>query len=70
MRAYSCKLHPHIIIYDNIQSYADVHGSIIHSIERQVSACKKIEARRKQEEWIVCNYPEPTRQGELNLFAA
>ena len=53
---------------DNIQSYADLHGWIIHAIERQVSACKKIEARRKQEEWIVCNYPEPTQPVELNLF--
>ncbi|MEA4916303.1 DNA adenine methylase [Proteiniphilum sp.] len=55
---------------DNIHSYADRFGWIIHTVERQLSASKKIESRRKQEEWIVCNYPEPTRQGELNLFAA
>lgn len=53
---------------DTIHSYAGENGWIIHSIERQVTASKKIEARRKQEEWIVCNYPEPIRQGELIFF--
>lgn len=52
-----------------IYSYADRCGWIIHTVERQLSASKKVEAHCKQEEWIVCNYPEPTRQGELNLFA-
>ena len=52
---------------DNIQLYAEQNGWVIHSVERQISACK--ENRRKQEEWIVCNYPEPARQSEFNLFA-
>ncbi|KAA6323231.1 Modification methylase DpnIIA [termite gut metagenome] len=41
---------------DNIiQQYADKTGWIIHKVVRQVSACKA-ESRRKQEEWMICNY--------------
>jgi DNA adenine methylase len=46
-----------LTMYPNevIQDYVDRNGWIIHKIERQVSACRK-EYRRKQEEWMVCNY--------------
>lgn len=40
---------------DTIKRYADHNGWHIHTIERQVSACKA-ENRRKQEEWMVVNY--------------
>lgn len=40
-----------------IEEYANRHGWIIHSIERTISASKT--NRRKQEEWIVCNYSFP-----------
>ena len=45
----------------NIERYATEHGWHIHRIERTISASKT--SRRKQEEWIVCNYEleqEPT----------
>lgn len=44
-------MYPHT----TIQKYADKYGWFIHKVDRQVSACKT-EARRRQEEWIVCNY--------------
>ncbi|KAA6312990.1 Modification methylase DpnIIA [termite gut metagenome] len=40
---------------DVIRQYADKAGWVIHKVERQVSACKA-ESRRKQEEWMICNY--------------
>ena len=40
---------------DTVKGYAEHNSWVIHAIERQVSACKK-EARRRQEEWMVCNY--------------
>ena len=46
---------------DNIERYAIEHGWHIHRIERTISASKT--SRRKQEEWMVCNYvkvEEPT----------
>ena len=45
----------------NIERYATEHGWHIHRIERTISASKT--SRRKQEEWMVCNYEleqEPT----------
>lgn len=39
---------------DNIERYATEHGWTIHPIERTISASKT--TRRKQEEWIICNY--------------
>lgn len=44
-------MYPH----GTIKEYADRLGWKIHVVDRQVSACK-IEYRRRQEEWIVCNY--------------
>lgn len=41
---------------DAIAAFAKKHKWKIHRIERQVTAAKKIDTRRKQEEWIVCNY--------------
>lgn len=38
-----------------IKEFADRHGWVIHRIERNITACKAA-SRRKQEEWIVCNY--------------
>jgi DNA adenine methylase len=52
---------------ETIRSYAYEHGWVIHSVDRQISACLA-ESRRKQEEWMVCNYEQPTQQ-TLNLFA-
>lgn len=49
--------------YDAIQAYAARHGWTIHKIERTISASKQ--SRRKQEEWIVCNYAAPS---ERTLF--
>lgn len=37
-----------------IEEYANKNGWIIHRIERTISAANK--TRRKQEEWIICNY--------------
>lgn len=49
--------------YDPIEQYAERNGWIIHRIERTISASKT--SRRKQEEWIVCNYQE---QSQIALF--
>ena len=43
--------------YEPIERFAEKNGWIIHRIERTISASKT--ARRKQEEWMVCNYPNP-----------
>lgn len=40
---------------DLIQEFANRFGWIIHRVERQISACKA-ESRRRQEEWMICNY--------------
>ncbi len=37
-----------------IEEYANKNGWIIHRIERTISVANK--TRRKQEEWIICNY--------------
>ncbi len=46
-----------------IEQYATEHGWIIHRIERVISAAKTV--RRKQEEWMVCNYEEINQQVSL-----
>lgn len=50
--------------YDEIEEYANRHGWIIHRIERTISASKT--SRRKQEEWMVCNYQ--ASEGVRSLF--
>lgn len=47
----------------NIERYATEHGWHIHRIERTISASKT--SRRKQEEWMVCNY---VKEEEPTLF--
>ena len=46
-----------LTMYPNeaIQQYAVNNNWIIHKVERQISACRA-ESRRRQEEWMVCNY--------------
>lgn len=51
---------------DTIEAYATRHNWTIHRITRTISAAKSTIARRKQEEWIICNYPAPQQQ--LQLF--
>ena len=46
--------------YEPIERYADRNGWIIHRVERTISASKT--NRRKQEEWMVCNYREQHQQ--------
>lgn len=48
-----------------IEQYADKNGWIIHRIERTISASKT--SRRKQEEWMICNYPAP-HDTQVSLF--
>lgn len=48
-----------------IEQYADKNGWIIHRIERTISASKT--SRRKQEEWMICNYPAP-HGTQVSLF--
>ena len=48
-----------------IEEYAIRHGWKIHRIERTISASKT--NRRKQEEWIVCNYNSP-KEAQKTLF--
>lgn len=50
---------------DAIQKAVEQHGWIIHRVERVISASKT--NRRRQEEWMVCNYSE-NRQSELFLL--
>jgi DNA adenine methylase len=40
---------------DTVREYANRHNWAIHAVDRQVSACKAAN-RRRQEEWMVCNY--------------
>lgn len=47
-----------------IEEYANKSGWTIHRIERTISASKT--SRRKQEEWMVCNYS--TRGNQATLF--
>jgi DNA adenine methylase len=49
--------------YEPIQKAADKFGWVIHPVERTISASKV--NRRKQEEWIVCNYKHNI---DLKLF--
>lgn len=51
---------------DDIARYIECKGWVLHRIERTISASKTMEGRRKQQEWIVCNYAAP--QPELTLF--
>ena len=46
-----------------IDRYARKNGWIIHRIERTISASKS--NRRRQEEWMVCNYEE---RAQASLF--
>lgn len=48
-----------------IEDYARQNGWIIHRIERTISASKT--SRRKQEEWMVCNY-EKVGHKQTSLF--
>ena len=50
--------------FDMIDRYAQRNGWVIHRIERTISASKS--SRRRQEEWMVCNYEERA-QGSLFL---
>ena len=49
--------------HDKIAEFANNNGWITHTIERTISASKV--NRRKQEEWIVCNYEEEEKQPTL-----
>lgn len=50
--------------YDPIEEFAQNNGWVIHSVERTISASKS--SRRKQEEWMVCNYHDiGHKQGSL-----
>lgn len=51
---------------DIIEDYAKGNNWVIHRIERTISASKEADGRRKQEEWMICNYTAP--QSELGLF--
>jgi DNA adenine methylase len=46
-----------LTMYPNqtIEDYIGRNGWTLHRIDRQVTACKK-DYRRRQEEWLVCNY--------------
>ncbi len=48
---------------DTIAAYADRNGWTIHRIERTISASK--DSRRRQEEWMVCNYQPENRSQTL-----
>ena len=41
---------------DVVKGFSDKNGWVIHAVERQISACTA-KHRRRQEEWMVCNYP-------------
>lgn len=49
--------------YPAIEEAAAQHNWIIHRVERTISASKT--TRRKQEEWMVCNYPPPNTARSL-----
>ena len=45
--------------FEMIEKYANKNGWVIHRIERTISASKT--SRRKQEEWMVCNYEDKSQ---------
>jgi Site-specific DNA methylase len=51
--------------YEPIEATAQKNGWIIHRIERTISASK--ENRRRQEEWMVCNY-EPETDAKIQYL--
>jgi len=51
--------------YRPIENYAKKNGWVIHRIERTISASKT--SRRKQEEWMICNYEAPHGK-QISLF--
>lgn len=53
--------------YDAIGIAAAQYGWIIHRVERTISASKDV--RRKQEEWIVCNYEIERAAEPRTLFS-
>lgn len=52
--------------YDPIEQAANRNGWTIHRVERTISASK--ESRRKQEEWMVCNYTPERDAVNQSLF--
>lgn len=48
-----------------IEDYASRNGWVIHRVERTISASKV--SRRKQEEWMVCNYSDVAGK-QITLF--
>lgn len=48
---------------DTIAAYAARNGWVLHRIERTISASK--DSRRRQEEWMVCNYQPENRSQTL-----
>ncbi len=52
--------------YEPIEQAAERHGWTIHRVERTISASK--DNRRKQEEWMVCNYTKADASGQAELF--
>ena len=52
--------------YEPIEDAAKENGWVIHRIERTITASK--ESRRRQEEWMVCNYEPETDAVQGNLF--
>lgn len=52
--------------YEPIENAANKNGWMIHRVERTISASK--ESRRKQEEWIVCNYTKADANRQKELF--
>lgn len=53
--------------YAPIEEAANRNGWVIHRVQRTISASK--ENRRKQEEWIVCNYTKSDANGQKELWA-
>ena len=49
--------------FNLIDGYAQKNDWIIHRVERTISASKA--SRRRQEEWMVCNYEE---KAQASLF--
>lgn len=52
--------------YKAIEDAATKNSWVIHRVERTISASK--DSRRKQEEWIVCNYAKSDVNGQIELF--
>lgn len=55
--------------HEDIESEADRNGWVIHRVERSITASKT--TRRRQEEWMVCNYeiPETWSGGGYNRYS-